>query len=444
MTMNLVLIPLEGVSQTLFWQYRGAMPTLWKMSNEAIMFRRFYSASTSAFQSFCDVAYGDSSQLDHNLAFPSARGCLLESERNFFAILNEKGYATLGIQHGESRPAYVKDNYFGAWPDVCGEFRWHGEYDPFFAETFAFMEKARAAGKPFALYYADRASTVADNCPEKQEARLYHQRFEKGYSLLDGSVARLMQKLGEMSILDDTIIVAFGPYGMDPWKHGVFRGRVHALDPYADMCWTPLFIFNNSRNPQIVDPLACTTDLKASVLDLLFTNPKLGLGKGQFTGVNFLSRPRDIVFTQNLFALERENEGPALGIAKSYAATDGDQRLIVSSNGGIPGEGGMEFFYDPRDSTNSRNLLDFFELSVDGKIVRFGNPNATHSHFLYAFRPDNPKLLINSIMESYNTMRAILKRLVKSKEDSALPHCGSQKEAKRFDESRFNVKRRKM
>lgn len=443
MAMNLLLLPLEGVSQTLFWQYREAMPTLWKMSNKAVMFRRFYSASTSAFQSFCDVAFGDSAQLDHNLAYPSGKGCLLGTERNFFSILHEKGYATLGIQHGESCPAYVKDNYFGAWPEECGEFRWHGEYDGFFSESFAFIEKARAAGKPFALYYADRAATVADHCREKREAKLYHQRFEKGYALLDASVAGIMRKLGEMSLLDDTVVVAFGPYGMDPWKHGVFRGRVHAIDPYADICWTPLFIYNNGRDPKIVDPLACTTDLKASILELLFSDSQLGAGKGPFTGVSFLSKGRDIVFTQNLFALERENEGPALGIAKSYAATDGDQRLIVSSNGGIPGQGGMEFFYDPRDSTNSRNLLDFFPLTKDGRITRFENPNATHSHILFAFRPDKPQLLIDSIIASYNAMREVLKRLVKTKEEGALKHCPDRKGAKFFDDSRFNVKREK-
>ncbi len=82
MAKNLIVVPLEGVSQTLFWQFREAMPTLWRMSRRAVMFRRFYCNSTSAFQSFCDFAHGDSSELDHNIAFPSEKGHLLGRRRN--------------------------------------------------------------------------------------------------------------------------------------------------------------------------------------------------------------------------------------------------------------------------------------------------------------------------------------------------------------------------
>lgn len=440
MPMNLVVVPLEGVSQTIFWQYRNVMPALWRLSENAIMFRRFYSNSTSAFQSFCDFAYGNSSQLDHNLAFPREKGCLLGRTRNFFDVLRGHGYSVLGVQHGEAKPGYLKDNMLGAWPDSCGEFRWHGEYDAFFAESSAFLEKAKASGTPFAMYYADRASTVADNCAEKRDARLFHERFDRGYGLLDASVRRLLAKLEELSLLDSTVIVAFGPYGMDPWKHGVHGGRTRAVPAYADACWTPMFIYNNNRDAKIVDPLSCVIDLKATLLGLLLPDLGVEAERDAFSGVNLLAGMRDVVFTQNLFALERENEGAARGLAKCYAATDGDQRLIVHSDGGIPGEGGMELFYDPRDSTNSRNLLDFFTLGDDGVMMTFGNNNANHPHFLLAFRPDRPDWLIRSVVDSYNAMREILRRLVKAKEKEALGRCAAADQAVLFDESMYNKK----
>ena len=443
MSMNVVILPLEGVSQTLFWQYRGVMPAMWRLYREAISFRRFYSNSTSAFQSFCDFAFGDSSELDHNLFFPSARGCLLGKRRNLFDILAEKGYAVLGTQHGSKKPGYIADNLLGAWPDSCGEFRWHAEYDSFFAESLGFIEKAGAAGKPFALCLSDRIATVGDDSPEKRESRLYHERFEKGFALLDDTVFRVMKQLAESSLLDNTVVLAFGSYGMDPWKHGIYSGRTHAIAPYADMCWTPMFMYNNGRDAKTLDSLASVIDLKETLLGVLFPGESFSHGRGYFSGVNLLEGGREMVFTQNLFALERENEGPARGLMKSYAATDGDQRLIVSSDGGIAGDGGMEFYYDPRDPGNTRNLLDFFSINNEGVMTAFGRPDATHPHFLLAWRPDRPDWLIQTVVKSYNAMREVLKILVEHKEREARGHCARPEEAKLFDSSLFNYKRRR-
>lgn len=443
MAKNLVVLPLEGVSQTLFWQYREAMPFLWKLSQHSVMFRRFYSNSTSAFHSFCDFMHGDSSELDHNIRYPSEKGCLLGRQRNLFGILRENGYEVLGIQHGETRPPYLRDNMLGAWPETCGEFHWHDEYDPFYAETFEFIEKAKSTGSRFGLYFSDRAGTVTDNCLEKRESLLYHERFHKGYSLLDQSVRKLLEKLASLSLLDDTIVAVYGPYGMDPFKHGLFAGKVHTIDPYADMCWTPMFLYNNNRDPKIVDPLASVIDMKETLLGLVLPEKPQEFERGAFSGINLLTTYRDVVFTQNLFALERENEGPARGLMKSYAATDGDQRLIVSSSGGFPDDGGMELFYDPRDPSNTRNLLDFFTMDDKGVLKAFGNPNATHSHFGLAFRPDKPEQLIRPMVNAYATMRDVLKRLIIVKEQEALRHCAQPSAAKLFDEAMFVRKRRR-
>ncbi len=437
--MNLVVLPLEGVSQTLLWQYREDMPAIWRLSGQSIFFRRFYSASTSSFQSFCDFIYGDSSELDHNLSYPSGEGCLLGRAQNLFGILADNGYATLGIQHGKTCPDHVKGGYFGAWPKVCGEFRWHGDYDSFYAESTAFIEKAAAAGKPFALYCCDKAGTVADDCLEKRDSVLFHERFAKGFSLLDGTVSRILKGLENLSLLANTLIVLYGPYGMDPWKHSVSGGKTRATEPYADMCWTPLMLYFNGSNVQIVESLASSIDLKATILGILFPEKGFGGPVTHFSGINLLGTQRTVAFTQNLFALERENAGPAKGLMKSYAATDGDQRLIVSSDGGIAGDGGMELYYDVRDPGNTRNLLDFCELSRDGDIVSFGRPEIIHPHFTMSFKPN----LVKSVISSYKAMRDILKLLSKTKEEEALKYCVEKSPSLLFHESQFTVKRRR-
>ncbi len=436
MPANLVLIPLEGVSQTLFWQYREAMPILWELSTRSAMFSRFYAASTSAFQSFCDVAFGDSTELDHNPRFPDRPGCLAGQSTNLFAILREKGYAALGVQHGSAETDYAANNFWGAWPDSCGRFRRHGDYDSFFAESESFLDRAKADGTPFVLYYSDRAARSDDASPEKDETPLYHERFAKGFSLLDRSVGRLMNKLASLNLVADTIVVAYGPYGMDPWKHGVYRGRTMGIDPYADLCWTPMFIFNNNADICVAGQLISAIDLKPTLLHMLFPREEQPGARNILAGVDILRFRRQTALTQSMFALERENEGPSLGMAKSYAATDGEQRLIVTSTGGVPGDGGMELFFDARDPGNTRNFLDFFILNDDGYMTTFGKKDIVHVHFTQSFKPN----LVMSIVDSYNQMRGQLYEFVRFKERGALARAGAG--GAQFPDDAFKRKRK--
>lgn len=436
--MNLVLLPLEGVSQTMFWQYREAMPRLWELSTRSAMFRRFYATSTSAFQSFCDVAYGDSAELDHNERYPSGRGCVAGKGKNLFAELRRRGFESFGAQHGGSCPAYVADNFWGAWPDECGAFEWHGQYDGLFAAVDAFLGRVKAASKPFVLYVSDRVALAGDASPEKQEATLYHERFAKGFSLLDGTAGHVMDTLATLGLLENTIVIAYGPYGMDLWKHGVSQGRTTAIEPYADLCWTPMFIHQNNEDIGIADQLVSTIDLRPTIMHLLFPQEPPEQPSTPFTGVDILTFQRQTVFSQNLFALERANEGPALGLVKSYAATDGDQRLIVTSDS-RDGNDGVELYFDPRDPGNTRNFLDFFTLNDNGEMVVFGRNDIIHPHFTMSFKPN----LVMSIVNSYNTMRNQLAGFIRTKEAAALPLAGDGAKANVFPEKCFTKKRKR-
>jgi arylsulfatase A-like enzyme len=436
--MNLVLLPLEGVSQTMFWQYREAMPRLWELSNRSAMFRRFYAASTSAFQSFCDVAYGDSFELDHNERYPSERGCVAGKGKNLFAELRRRGFEAFGVQHGGSCPAYVADNFRGAWPDECGAFEWHGGYAGFYGAIDEFLGRVKAASQPFVLYVSDRAALAGDASPEKRETALYHERFAKGFSLLDQTAGRVMDALAARGLLEGAIVVVYGPYGMDLWKHGISRGRATAIEPYADLCWTPMFIHRNNEDVGIADQLVSAIDLRPTVMHMLFPREPSEQPSNPFTGVDILSFRRQAVFSQNLFALEKPNAGSALGLFKSYAATDGDQRLIVT--GDLWGDdGGMELYYDPRDPGNTRNFLDFFTLDGNGEMTAFGRRDIIHPHFTMSFKPN----LVMSIVNSYNTMRKQLAGFIRSKETAALPRAGGGAKANVFPERCFAKKRRR-
>lgn len=115
---NLVMWCLDGLSQTRFNSARDIyLRPLQELMHQSIVFRCFHAASTSGFQSFCDLMFGDSSELDHNAEYPSGPGCLRGRNSHFFAILAEQGYTTLGAQQGKPCPAWAGDGLWGAWPE---------------------------------------------------------------------------------------------------------------------------------------------------------------------------------------------------------------------------------------------------------------------------------------------------------------------------------------
>lgn len=437
MPQNIVMLSLDGVSQTLFWQYRESMSALWNLSLRSAMFRRFYTSATSSFHSFCDFAYGDAAVLDHNLTYPDAPGCIMERNDNFFDVLTRRGYETLGIQHGSHAPAYAVNNFWGAWPERCGVFQCHRDYAEFHGVIDSFLEKRKCDGKPFALYFSDRAARPDDASPEKSGTQFYHERFEKGFSLLGISIGKVLKTLEELGLLSNTIVVAYGPYGMDPLKHGVNHGKFSVGDPHADMCWTPLLIYNNDCDICIADQLVSSIDLKPTLLHMLFPAETWPTHKNVLSGIDILRFQRQVALSQSLFALENENVGSAKGLARSVAATDGDQRLIVTSDDGIPGEGGMELYFDPRDPGNTRNFLDFFDLDCNGNMTAFGRKDIVHVHFTQSFKPN----LVMSIVESFNAMREMLFGFVRFKEQEAMPLCKNRSEARPFPEDSFKRKR---
>ena len=336
-------------------------------------------------------------------------------------------------------PGYAGAGFWGAWPEECVPFLCRGDGEACSALAADFLARNAAAGPPFALYFSERAARLDDAHPEKLAERTLHGRVERGYALLDRSAERVLGRLVDLGLAANTVVACFGPYGTDPWKHGLCAGRTHAGDPYADLCWTPLFIYRDGADVGVADQLLSMVDLKPTLLQLLFPGEPAGGPTGLAGGVNVLAYSRAAAFTQSLFALERENAGPSLGLAKSYAITDGDQRLVVSSDGGIPGDGGMEFYYDTRDPGNTRNFLDFFQLNPDGFMTAFSRGDLIHPHFFMSFKPK----LVMSVVDSYNFMREQLFNYIREKERIALARSAGGTAGTLFPENMFRRKRRR-
>jgi hypothetical protein len=413
---NLVLIHLESISQMAFWQSSAELECLFGLMRRSRSFSNFQTASTSSVMSMSDLLHGDSSEMDHLPAFPRERISLPGSSKNFMTILRERGYRVHGVQYGSFCLGDAPNNFWGIWPVACGQFRWHNGREEMHGEIRDVLEKSVAAREPFALYFWNMNTHLRDEDPLKDADLPFHERFRAGYRLLDMSVKRLLDDLANLGLLQDTLVIAFGDHGDDLWRHGLYRGRSHIIDPYATTCWCPLFIYNNDSDVDIIRRLVSTIDLKKTLLHMLFPGKEPEAPATPFSGIDMLHEQRDIAFSQSMFALQNEHSDPLGAITKSYAVTDGDFRVMASTSTGIDDSGGMECYIEQWDHANTRNLLDFCTLDTDGRIVGFGSPETVHPHFRMTFTQGN----INQMAGRYETLRSLLQTFIKRKESEAL------------------------
>ena len=411
---NLFLLSIDGLSQSRFNVFREAMFELNELMHASACFRNFQAASTSGFQSFCDLVYGDSSELDHNVAYPSGRGCLRGRNRHLFALLRERGYDVHGMQIASPSPAYARDGFWGAWPEVCGGFRADLDLESFYSCLDACLDASEANGRPFAVYVSDRALMPGNRA--SGGVQMHPNFFAASRLLAEIPVGRIVAALKDRGQLENTVLVVFSNHGADFWTHGFYGGRTHAIDPYADLCWLPLFIYGQGVGAGIYDNLVSMVDLKPTLLSMLFPELAPEEPRTPFAGMNILGQKRLLAFSQSLFARQGDGRDPYRSLFKSYSVTDADQRLLVASDGGVKGRGGMELYYDMRDPGNTRNFLDFFRLDAGGNMTEFGRRDVNHVHFLQAFKPH----LVMGIANAYNAMRRHLHDFIRAKEAAAV------------------------
>lgn len=438
MPKNLLLIHLESVSQMAFWQYSAEMPTLFDLMGKSAAFSRFYAASTSSVMSMSDLLHGDSSEMDHLAVFPKDKGFLAGLSSNLFLILAENDYATYGVQYGSFCLGDAPNNFWGVWPEACGQFRQQKDREEMHGGIRDFLETSKAAGKPFALYFWNMNTHLRDDDPLEPPNQAYHERFQSGYRLLDLSVKRLFEDLGALGLLDDTLIIAFGDHGDDLFRHGLYRGRSHIIDPYANVCWCPLFIHDRNVEICISQKLMSMVDVKPTLLHMLLPERPPEPPTTPFSGINVLAADRSAAFSQSMFALQTERSDPARAITKSYAVTDGDFRLMASSPVNLDDSGGLEFFFEQWDYGNTRNLLDFCRLDSQGRITAFGHPDAVHPHFFLTFTQKH----VDIMAKTYEKLRDLLHSFIKLKEAEALKRfAGGKKEL--FPEELLTRKRKR-
>lgn len=413
MAKNLLLLHLESISQSAFWQYAPEMPMLYDLMRHSTYFSRFHSASTSSVMSMSDLLHGDSAELDHLELFPSGRGFLRGRATNLMGILADRGYNTLGLQLCSFALRDIAHNFWSVWPEACGQFVWRKEREEAYRDARALMT---ASSAPFALYFWNMNTHLQDE-EALRNTLPYHERFLSAVRHFDLAVKQLLHDLAAAGKLENTVIVAFGDHGDDLWRHGLYRGRSHIVDPYATVAWCPLFIYEHGKDAVLCDRLTSMVDVKSLTLSRLFPDDAPESPASPFSGFDSTVKKRELAFSQCMFALQKERTDPAGSITKSYAVTDGDLRVMASAHCDSDDTGGMELYFDQYDSGNTWNVLHDCLIDDSGNItgIRAASSGACLPFPLSA--AETPFLA-----ERYAALREALVSFVRQKEEMALQH----------------------
>lgn len=418
---NILVIHLESISNTILWQYRAELGTVWRLLQKSLWFPKFQTTSTSTEMTMADFLYADASVHDH--------------KAHFRGQLHAYSYPLGSLTHHGYRSLILTRNFMFAQPTESGEGILYDTPDlnDFYRKQSEFMQTARDEGKPFFLYVNNAISHMAFDAETKAQSRTFSERFKNGYIDFDTSVNFTLTKLLELGLWEDTIILCFGDHGDELWSHGVSRGYCHIITPYTPLCRTPMFLFDGGKTEGICYNYVNTTDLLPGLIEMVTTEKSplragltsplagepyrhsLGTFRNDSGGISFSnqSQSRVFLFSQNLFALQLEYDDPEKGLTKGYAVWDGYYRLTVSSGGSNPLNGGMELFNDALDPANMLNLLNFFELNRNGDIVATRKPpTLIHPDFAALFQPEN----IESVKYHFRVLKGELQAYVRAKE----------------------------
>lgn len=425
---NLVFIHLESISNLILWQYRVEMRTVWDLMKQSRYFTRFYTASTSTEMSTSDIHFGTSAFFDHLARFGKA---------DPHPYSDTYAYIFTYLRHDFNyKYASGMCNYFGRPSEKNIPDYYYQIVDQNQEKVIGGCRKIladyKAKNYPFFFQLNNNVTHMAFDDDVKQNAQTFGDRFRIAYQQLDAFIKRALDMLAELDLIKDSIIVLYGDHGDEFWSHGLNRGYCHSTTPYAPLVSTPLLIYDNGENAGFDDRLMSATDVRETIIDTLFPGfvPQANdtvnrpFDAVPFSGRNINEKSRELAFSQNLFALQLEYADLEKALKKGYSVTDGVYRLVASSGGRKPKDGGLEFYHDRLDPANSRNLLDFFLLGGSGNILSFRPPPEaeTSPDFLLAFNPD----AIRNMIAAYGRLKKELYEYVRAKEAAALKFSGPE------------------
>lgn len=367
---NLVIFHLESVAWQTLNAFPEAFPNLNRLLPTARVFRSYFSSATSTQMVVAYLLHANDFELDTAIGLPqgpAARSLAAQNNPSLFATLQDAGYRAAFLCVTALQAKTMLPLLAASLPPT-----WHTSD---YAELFGKFEALTAAA-PFAIYlwnlvtHIEHATALAHHCDRIEEL------VGGGCAVADHVLGTLLRTLERKNLLDDTTIVVFGDHGDDYWTHGFKKGLLHGAEPYTHVVHTPLLIRDASLAAGSSHRLASTIDLAPTCLDLLDIPTPLPFahsGRSLLDGA-----PRDVAFSQNFTGRQPDNSDS--DIRKSFSVNDRTYSLLASSRG-------LELFNHRLDPTNHWNLLHFFDLDGDGRLILSAPPGFCHPHFATGLRP---------------------------------------------------------
>lgn len=413
---NLVSIHLESISNTILWQYRVELGTVWRLMQGAHRFTRYNASATSTGMVGTHQFTGSSSRYDHLWKYGISTTNNPPPNVGIHAYLrNNHGY--VWRQYSLAHFGTFQDTEFALATNNPGHL---------FHALDADLGRWRAEDTPFSVFFQADISHMAFDDEVKIRASTFSERFRAGYRQLDAAVNALLGLLIKHGLWENTLIAGYGDHGDELWSHTLTKGYCHAIAPYASLVWTPFFLYDNGLDAGDDDRLVSGVDFRDVVLGRLIPGfePDAAMTVAPFSGFDVTKQPRDVAFSQNLYAMQVEYSDFEQALTKCYSATDGVFRLVVSSGGKRPRDGGLELFCDRTDPGSNRNLLDFFILDFNGDIASFRPPpEAVAADFTLSFTPE----AVRGIVAAYHMLKEKLLEYVRGKEREAMPYSSSNR-----------------
>lgn len=351
---NLLMVHLESLNTLTYQMNRKMFPTLQKWEEKSLVFSNYFSTATSTYMVISDMAYGGILQnepcdsMDSQLQKYCYKSSLLDE-------LQEKGYIVHAVDYptdGDAEKCNERD-FMGHGTKMV-QVESHEQY-------LQSLQNVMSAKQPFAVWACNYISNVTCHQNVKDsEIETGLEQWESSYADMDNSVRDLMNILESNHLVECTTVIFYGDHGDDFFSHGRHGGLTHAIEPYASLIHTPLWIYDHRFQPERIDALLDTTDIRGLIKQFLLFPEETR----QVTDIEIPRRKFSLA--RNLFAAQRVREK---FFHKGYSLTDGRFLLLAS-------DAGMELFHIKMDTACQHNLLDYFDFQ--GNVLSL-NERAYHS-----------------------------------------------------------------
>lgn len=310
---NIIIIQVESLDKNIIdYRHKGVevTPFLNKLKEQSLFFENFYAQHVNG--SF-DAEFSCLTSiypLNKNYGFKVND---LTQFTSLVNILNEKNYSTLAF-HGNDKKFFHRhkafpelgfDTFYSKEDFSFDETVMHGRHDTFgindydfFLQSFNYLAAAESpifsffitvtSHTPFDFYPVDHAQ---DKFQDVQDPLV--RDYFRSISFVDESIRMFFNKLNELNLFEDTLIVIYsdhqsGVEGNGYTSHRAFRLQRPVKAPES----IPLFIIHPDIEPEIITKEGTTTDLAPTILGLLGQDQK----PDEFLGHSLLKKEQNPVY----------------------------------------------------------------------------------------------------------------------------------------------------